>query len=691
VLSYLGPYEILEELARGGMGVVYRARHTQLNRQVAIKVLVPHGRGSQRARQRFLREVRAQGKLRHPNIVSIHDAGEDQGSPYLVMDLVEGASLEQRLRRGGPLGHREAAALVAAVARGLAHAHKHGVLHRDIKPANVLLDRDGRPHLTDFGLTRAVDPNDQSRVTREGIFLGTAGYLSPEQAAGQLDDVGPRSDVFGLGALLFASLTSHPPFEADSVSALLARLSQPAPAPSELRDDVPAQLDAICARCLALQPDERYPDALSVAEALEAFADPPRQGRSRAARGAGGLAAFAGLLVVSVGVGVALARRGSPGATPPPSASATESPLTQEALVQQLEALVADDDWETLLAQIEQAPTALTRDPQVQLLRGRGLLEEREAADALALYEGLLREGDQLSDAQRAEALSRRGQIHLAENRLPQAASDADQALRLDPKQSLAWSVRAAAFSQEARLDEAMEAAEKAVSLNPDSTIALYIRGQLRRQGGDAAGAIQDAERLQSLDELRGAILLASALLGTGRAADLERALSQLADLRQRFPDDDEVLYVSALAAAQSGDPRRALSWLNELLVDHPDDVNALLTRAQLLARTGQLERALPDARRAFELQPTNHLLAEFLVEMLFANRTTEGLLEPARVSAEANPDDPEKLKRLAMALTQAAELTEAVAVMERALALGLEEDVPTPIAWSGPNRSSTG
>src|SRR5262245_2022095 len=219
--SRLGHYELTEELARGGMGVVYRARDTALRREVAVKILHAGPFASQAAIRRFFTEAHAAARLSHPHIVPIHEVGDEESQPYLVMPLVEGGSLAARLKRG-PLSPVLAAALTAVVARAVHHAHQRGVLHRDLKPGNILLDRDARPMVTDFGLARIAD--DESSLTCSAAILGTAAYMAPDQSAGRSHDVTAVSDIWSLGAILYECLTGRPPFVAESVAATLRKV-----------------------------------------------------------------------------------------------------------------------------------------------------------------------------------------------------------------------------------------------------------------------------------------------------------------------------------------------------------------------------------------------------------------------------------------------------------------------------------
>ena len=209
MLGELGDYELLEEVGRGGQGVVFRARQKSLNRTVALKVISLGQWASEAHLKRFRREAEAAASLDHPGIVPIYEVGERDGSCYFSMKFVEGGQLDEVVRRK-PTSVRQAAELIAKVARTVHYAHEHGILHRDIKPGNILLDKNGEPHLTDFGLARLLDT--QSSVTRTIDVLGTPSYMAPEQAAGETTKLSKATDVYGLGAVLYQLLTGQPPF-----------------------------------------------------------------------------------------------------------------------------------------------------------------------------------------------------------------------------------------------------------------------------------------------------------------------------------------------------------------------------------------------------------------------------------------------------------------------------------------------
>src|SRR6266481_1958295 len=262
-----GDYELLEEIGRGGQGVVYRARQKSLNRTVAVKVIGLGHWATEAHLKRFRREAEAAAHLEHPGIVPIHEVGERDGSCYFSMKFVEGGQLDEVVRRE-PMALRRAAELIVKVARTVHYAHEHGILHRDIKPGNILLDQKGEPHLTDFGLARLVET--ESTVTRTMEVLGTPSYMAPEQAGGNNTKLTSATDVYGLGAVLYQLLTGQPPFAGGTTYETIRLLLDTEPRPPRvLNPKMDRDLSTICLKCLEKDPARRYPSALALAEDLE--------------------------------------------------------------------------------------------------------------------------------------------------------------------------------------------------------------------------------------------------------------------------------------------------------------------------------------------------------------------------------------------------------------------------------------
>ena len=290
-------YDILEELGRGGMGVVYKARHRRLQRLVALKMVLSGVHVGAVGLARFRAEAEAVAKLSHPNIVQIYETGEHDGLPFFSLELVDGGSLDQRIRES-PTSPRAAAQLIETLARTMAVAHDRGIVHRDLKPANILLAKVGSqssmvrsrepirtprcprttgrrntvPKIADFGLAKQVD--DDSSQTRTGTILGTPSYMAPEQAGGKNREIGPPADIYSLGAILYELLVGRPPFRAGNpIDTIRQVLEQEPVPPRQLEPRVPHDLETICLKCLEKDPSRRFAGAMALADDLRRFVE----------------------------------------------------------------------------------------------------------------------------------------------------------------------------------------------------------------------------------------------------------------------------------------------------------------------------------------------------------------------------------------------------------------------------------
>jgi serine/threonine protein kinase len=266
-----GDYELLEEIGRGGMGLVYKAYQRSLDRTVALKMILRGELATPEDLARFQTEAQAAAHLEHPNIVPVYDAGAHEGQAYFSMRLVEGQTLAALLARG-PLHPRDAARYLAAISRAVHYAHEHGILHRDLKPSNILLDGDDRPHITDFGLAKRVSGAAAAGRTATGAIVGTPAYMAPEQVSNRRGTPSPVSDVYSLGVILYEMLTGRPPFQAPTpVDTLLLVLDQDPVRPRLLNPGVDADLEMICLKCIQKEPELRYRSARALADDLDAY------------------------------------------------------------------------------------------------------------------------------------------------------------------------------------------------------------------------------------------------------------------------------------------------------------------------------------------------------------------------------------------------------------------------------------
>src|SRR5437764_8471364 len=266
-LANFGDYELLEEIGRGGQGVVYRAHQKSLNRTVALKLIGLGPWTTEAHFKRFRREAEAAASLEHPCIVPIYEVGERDAQCYFSMKFIEGGQLDEVVKRT-PMSIARAVELIAKLARTVHYAHEHGILHRDVKPGNILLDRNGEPHLTDFGLARLVEA--ESTITRTLEVMGTPSYMAPEQATGNNRGISCQTDVYGLGAVLYQLLTGQPPFAGGTTYETVKLLLETEPRPPrQLNPKIDRDLSTICLKCLEKDPQRRYSSALALAEDLE--------------------------------------------------------------------------------------------------------------------------------------------------------------------------------------------------------------------------------------------------------------------------------------------------------------------------------------------------------------------------------------------------------------------------------------
>lgn len=652
-------YELLEEIGRGGMGVIHRARDREREVLVAIKLLQPGLATSPELRERFRREAKAAASLDHPNILPVYEVGERGALPFFAMKLVDGGSLIDRVPvlAGQP---REAARLVSLVARAVHHAHERGLLHRDIKPANVLLDSAGQPYVTDFGLARWID--DRGGLTRSLVVLGTAGYVAPEQAEGSGNAISPRADVYSLGVLLFELLTATRPFSGDNALTVLREAgAQPPPSARARRSDIPRELDAICLRALQPQPNARYPSAAEMAEDLDDWlAGRPARRREAPVRIrlknwarrrptlVGGLA---GLVLLGIGWSIGkmrlpeqdrLASRRSPEATYflKRGVTLTEADGTAEALVRAAgfmqRALDLDPDYAVAHAELSRMHSrAFWNDIDRSPTRARLAFNEAERAMSLepSLARAWLAQGEYWFRCRREDE---------------KAMSYLRQARKLDGKDVDALGLMVMVAKRAHRWDEAIEAARGLCLLKDRDTACLYDLGvtyEVVRRYDEADATFARAAYLAPdkrhyvanrgwvqfrRDGTTGGLANYVALLSEAERVAagnfwtvmslhlLERRLEELQVLVDALPPEFVVrdsttwwpraLILAQLQQARGEDPSQALreaeTRLRDRLAARKDDARAQSALALVLARKGEFEPALVAARRGAELVP---------------------------------------------------------------------------------------
>jgi serine/threonine-protein kinase len=571
-------YEIEAVLGHGGMGVVYKAGQLRLGRLVALKMLLAGAYAQPHELARFRREAEAVAGLRHPNIVQIYDVGEVAGRPYFTMELVEGGSLAHKVR-GVPQLARDAAALVATLADAMHAAHQGGIVHRDLKPGNILLTPDGTPKITDFGLARRL--RDPSGLTVSGHPLGTPSYMAPEQAEGRKSDIGPATDVYALGAILYELLTGRPPFHGETPAETVHQvLSYEPVSPARLNPRVPRDLETICLKCLRKEPGRRYASARELADDLGRFLkDEPIRARplGRWERGRrwlrrhpallAGLAAALLLVVCFGGGGVWLSQRAA-------QARAVEEDLREVSLLQKNFA------WTDAAAALERARGRLGAGGPAELHN-----RVQQAAQSLehARREVLV--------APRLEAIRLRRATHVegyfnsaAERRFANAR--ADRAYEQ-------------AFGQAGLADARQDTAAVAARLRESVVREALVAGLLDWAVCAVASDRQDW------------------LLSVARGVDLGpwgnrlydpaawRDAAALAALAREAPTAEGAAPLSAALAerlqATGGD---ATGFLRPFCHTHPADFWANFVLGKVLREEGKPEEAAACFRKALELQP---------------------------------------------------------------------------------------
>ncbi len=600
----IGPYETIDELGRGGMGIVYRATDTRLRRPVALKMMTTAPEdASPDFLERFAREARAAGRLRHPGIVPIHNVGvDDRGRPYMVMELITGRSLGA-LRRESPPSARRVAEIVRDIAEALQHAHEHGVLHRDLKPENILIEDDGgRPRVTDFGL--AHDILASRNLTATGQIIGTPSFMAPEQAASEQSH-GVSTDVYGLGGLLYFGLVGDPPFVGHIPFEIIKKvLFDEAAFTPEMEAALPASLRDLTLRCLEKQPRSRPASAHEVAVTLTHFlsgratsvAPKPRDGPARPAAPPSRIPALiAGIAIGAVAATTTLSLIGGDEATAPPRPPReTRRFAGTDAQAEPEPEPEAEPEAETPAP--EDQPTHSPRARALELAFAAG--ERARNGDTSAVI--VLCELAIEIDPDCVPAYLNRAGAHLDRGEHEAALDDIERVVTLEPENGLGWEMRGLAFSRSGRPREGLASLDRAVELLPDRTFLLHSRAELRRRSGDRPGALRDVERALVIEpdhaatiEIRGLVRLDEGELPLA-IADFERA-SEL----QPHPNRSRLL---GLARWRSGDLRGALAAYDRSVELDPRQRLTRAERGRLRKGLGDIDGAIADITVLLEL-----------------------------------------------------------------------------------------
>jgi tetratricopeptide (TPR) repeat protein/predicted Ser/Thr protein kinase len=658
-------YEILREVRRGGMGILYRAWDPQLAREVALKVLLEQPGSPPEGRERFLREARLAASLTHPHIVPVYDSGEWMGQAYLAMQFIEGASLDETR-----LELRAAATAVRDAALGLHYAHEQGIVHRDVKPSNLMMDSQNRVFVTDFGLARKVEVS--SKLTVTGTVMGTPSYMSPEQARGRKAD--RRADVYSLGATLYHLLTGRPPFQARDPYALLRKVVEEDPLPlRRLLPGADGDLQTIVMKCLEKEPDRRYSTAEALAEDLTRWleggairAHPPstlyRARKYIAHRKALASAAGLGLLLSTLLIAYLSVIR--PEATHVSREAKVFSPIYERLrdlpqneegwkrglqLLDKGLAIFPDSagawmrkaEGHERLFETDGALAAYRKAYEINpdlgtahYRRGRLLMDARnDSAQALREFElarriepqnefamvgeariSLLRENyrDALERCERAEPVGKhlsdlyfiRGYVHYKAPEfrdLSRAVSDYDRAIELDPRSLYAYNNRGLARGSRGDVAGAIADLTRAIELHRGSAELFNNRAAARGKSGDCDGAIADCARALELDPRYWAAHMNGAQARLGRG-DLEGAIAEYGKVLEIDPKNVEAYCRRGRAKQDRGDLKGASDDLTRAIELQPASPWAVYSRALARRGTGDLEGAIEDCTRAIEL-----------------------------------------------------------------------------------------
>jgi tetratricopeptide (TPR) repeat protein len=627
-----GRYDVISEIARGGMGVVYRAQDPRLGRVVALKVLKDGVAASEKQVRRFKRETEAVAKLHHPNIVAVHDVGCEDGRHFFTMDYIEGEPLDEKIRRG-PIDPPEALLIAEQIARAIHHAHEQGVIHRDLKPANVLLDKRGVPKITDFGLAKNVD--HLSAMTKTGAAVGTPFYMPPEQARGDAKRIDRRVDVYAIGVLLFEMLTGDLPFDGETTVEVYNKiLSDDAPRPSAINARVDAEIDGIVGKAMAKERDDRYPTALALAEDIRRKLEGKAvQGRAPSAlRVAARRARRAGPMIAAAAGGVLLL-----------GLAVTTVWVLNRRHAEELEQAAVKTDLERFRERVREAgdeadalrQRALGAAGDGRLKEARGFIDEAERL--IASPDGWIAElhfreqNEARARALVAEFQSSRQKpllrdLSLARARVLGAAPDGaedeterayERALAIDPQSIDAHMEKARFLIARAKYEQAVDELGRVLDLRPGDLEALFQRGLAYEAMRMFARAAEEYRALEARERAGGARFvtpsgeptrLASAILRTAACeaglGHLDAALALVKQLTDADPQNFPAYVLGTEVRLARGDAAGAQKDANAAIDLKPSRPEGYFARGKLELALGEDDRARVDFDTALERDP---------------------------------------------------------------------------------------
>jgi serine/threonine-protein kinase len=623
VLPRIPGHEVRAVLGRGGMGVVYAARHLKLNREVAVKMLLAGEYATPKELARFLREAEAVANLCHPNIVQVHDVSELDGRPFFTMELVEGGSLAQRLA-GTPQPVAAAVAMVKSLAEAVEVAHRGGIIHRDLKPANVLVSSDGTPKISDFGLARKV--GNAASLTASGTVLGTPSYMAPEQVKGSPDAIGPAVDVYALGAILYETLTGRPPFRSESALATQMQvLAQEPVRPSQLNGRVPRDLETICLKCLQKEPSWRYASAVALAEDLGRF----ERGEPIAARQASlperavrwvrrnpTRAALTVTALVLFGVAAASARREWMLAAGQRAEIAKWTPKLE--LVTRLQTEGRFPEAREVLQGVPDFGSSYLRDRIQRACSELNLAEHLDAIrmDRSALVEGRFDVRSNKAKADREYELAfRKGGLG-APNDDPGTVARRAGASPIHTALVAALDDWAVCTEDERRMGWILEVA-RAADPDPDGW-----RDRVR-DPGLAGEALDELARTAIVEHQSVQILVALGQRMQDAGAD---ALDFLGRIQRQFPMDFWANFTLGLALSERT-PVEAIRYYQAALAIRPQAAVVHLDLGRALAASNRIDDAIVHYRRAIDIDPTfSHAITDLGLALSQEGMLTEAL-----------------------------------------------------------------